>query len=71
MPSEAVPGGPLTILLVEDNLLHAEIVKRTLQAHQIAHRLYQLMMGKQRWHTCFGMGSMLIRRRAPGHRWCC
>ena len=40
MPSEDVQGSPLTILLVEDNLPHAEIVKRTLQAHQIAHRLY-------------------------------
>ena len=36
MPSEDVQGGPLTILLVEDNLPHAEFVKRTLEAHQIA-----------------------------------
>ena len=33
MPSEDVPDSPLTILLVEDNLPHAELVKRTLQAH--------------------------------------
>jgi CheY-like chemotaxis protein len=46
MPSEDVQGSPLTILLVEDNLPHAELVKRTLQAHQIANRLYHVGDGE-------------------------
>ena len=31
MPGEDVHGDPLTILLVEDNLPHAELVKRSLE----------------------------------------
>jgi len=46
MPSEDVPDSPLTILLVEDNLPHAELVKRTFEAHQIAHRLYHVGDGE-------------------------
>ena len=71
MPSEDVQGGPLTILLVEDNLPHAELVKRTLRPIRLPTGSIMLVMGRQRWHTCFGMGSMLIRRRAPGRTWSC
>ena len=41
MPSEDAHSAPLTILLVEDNIPHAELVKRGLEAHQIANRIYQ------------------------------
>jgi CheY-like chemotaxis protein len=55
MPGEDVQGGPLTILLVEDNIPHAELVKRTLETHQIAHRIY---------HVCDGEAALayLFRR---------
>jgi CheY-like chemotaxis protein len=55
MPGEDVQGSPLTILLVEDNIPHAELVKRTLASHQIAHRLY---------HVCDGEAALayLFRR---------
>jgi DNA-binding response OmpR family regulator len=46
MPSEDVQGVPVTILLVEDNIPHAELVKRTLEAHQIAHRIYHVGDGE-------------------------
>src|SRR5712691_897412 len=34
MPSEDAHRAPLTILLVEDNMPHAELVKRSLEVHQ-------------------------------------
>ena len=71
MPSEDVQDGPLTILLVEDNLPHAELVKRTLETHQIAHRLYHVGDGEAALAYLFRQGSMLIQRQAPGQTWCC
>ena len=46
MLAEDMQGTPLTILLVEDHLPHAELVKRTLEAHQIAHHLYHVGDGE-------------------------
>jgi hypothetical protein len=47
MPREDIQDGPPTILLVEDNLSHAELVKRTLDAHQIVHGLYHVGDGEE------------------------
>ena len=65
MPSEAVPGGPLTILLVEDNLPHAELVKRTLQTHQIAHRLYHIDDGEAALAYLFRHGEYADPATSP------
>ena len=65
MPSADVPGGPLTILLVEDNLPHAEIVKRTLQAHQIAHRLYHVDDGEAALAYLFQHGEYADPATSP------
>jgi CheY-like chemotaxis protein len=65
MPSEAVPGGPLTILLVEDNLPHAELVKRTLQAHQIVHRLYHVDDGEAALAYLFRHGEYADPATSP------
>jgi len=46
MPSEDVHGDPLTILLVEDNLPHAELVKRGLETHEIANKIYHVSDGE-------------------------
>lgn len=46
MPGEDVRNDPLTILLVEDNLPHAELVKRSLGAHAIAHKIYHVADGE-------------------------
>ena len=46
MPREDVHNDPLTILLVEDNLPHAELVKRGLGAHAIANKIYQVSDGE-------------------------
>lgn len=46
MPREDVHNDPLTILLVEDNLPHAELVKRGLGAHEIANKIYHVSDGE-------------------------
>jgi DNA-binding response OmpR family regulator len=56
MPGEDVQGGPLTILLVEDNLPHAELVKRTFEAHQITTRIYHVCDGEAALAYLFRQG---------------
>jgi CheY-like chemotaxis protein len=41
-----VHSDPLTILLVEDNLPHAELVKRGLETHEIANKIYHVADGE-------------------------
>ena len=42
-----VNGDPLTILLVEDNPAHAELVRRSLENHRVANRLNHVPDGEQ------------------------
>ena len=56
MPSEDVHSAPLTILLVEDNIPHAELVKRSLEAHQIANRIYHVADGEAALDYLFRQG---------------
>src|SRR5262245_16264994 len=65
MPREDEQGGPLTILLVEDNLSHAELVKRTLEAQQIAHKLYHVADGEAALAYLFRLGVYADPARSP------
>ena len=65
MPTEDVPDSPLTILLVEDNLPHAELVKRTLEAHQIAHRIYHVGDGEAALAYLFRQGEYADPATSP------
>jgi DNA-binding response OmpR family regulator len=56
MPSEDVHDVPLTILLVEDNIPHAELVKRSLEAHQIANKIYHVADGEAALDYLFRQG---------------
>src|SRR5262245_54224415 len=56
MLSEDVHGAPLTILLVEDNIPHAELVKRSLEAHQIANKIYHVADGEAALNYLFRQG---------------
>ena len=56
MPSEDTHSAPLTILLVEDNIPHAELVKRSLEAHQIANRIYHVADGEAALDYLFRRG---------------
>jgi hypothetical protein len=42
-------GGPVTILLVEDDPAHAEIVKRNMADCRIANDLYHVADGQAAW----------------------
>lgn len=39
-------GSPVTVLLVEDNQAHAELVIRSLEDHQIGNRIYHVQDGE-------------------------
>jgi CheY-like chemotaxis protein len=56
MPTEDVHDAPLTILLVEDNLPHAELVMRSLELHQIANRVYHVTDGEAALAYLFRQG---------------
>lgn len=65
MPSQDVQDSLLTILLVEDHLPHAELVKRTLEAHQITHRLYHVRDGEAALAYLFRQGEYAERATSP------
>ena len=65
MPGEDVQDGPLTILLVEDNLPHAELVKRTFETHQIVHRLYHVGDGEAALAYLFRQGKYADPATSP------
>ncbi len=46
MGSETAHGEPLTVLLVEDNLAHAEMVKRSFEDHRVANRIIHVTDGE-------------------------
>ena len=65
MRSQDVQDGPPTILLVEDNLSHAELVKRTLEAHPIVHRLYHVGDGEAALAYLFRQGKYADPATSP------
>lgn len=50
-------GEPLVILLVEDNLDHAELVKRNLERASVANRLIHVEDGEAALNYLFGRGE--------------
>ena len=56
MLSEDMHGDPLTILLVEDNLPHAELVKRSLETHEIVNKIYHVSDGEAALAYLFRQG---------------
>lgn len=49
-------GGPVVILLVEDDPAHAEIVRRNLAAHRVANRLIHVADGQEALDYLFRQG---------------
>ena len=48
---------PFTILLVEDNPAHAELVARSLEGHQIANKIYHVSDGEAALNYLFRRGE--------------
>lgn len=58
-------GEPLIILLVEDNLDHAELVMRNLADFQVANRIFHVADGEVALAYLFGKGAYADRTRYP------
>ena len=58
-------GEPLIILLVEDNLDHAELVKRNMDDFQVANILFHVEDGEAALDYLFGRGMYADRKQFP------
>ena len=56
MPGEQLRGAPFTILLVEDNPAHAELVLRSLEDHRVANTIVHLSDGESALDFLFRRG---------------
>ena len=58
-------GEPLTILLVEDNLAHAEMVLRSFQDHQVANQIRHFTDGEAALDYLFRRGAYADPQASP------
>ena len=58
-------GEPLTILLVEDNLDHAKIVKRSLKDHQVANEIRHVVDGQDALDYLYRRGVYANPEKSP------
>jgi len=58
-------AGPLSILLVEDNPAHAELVQRSLESHRIVNKIYHVADGKAALAYLFRQGVYADVQRSP------
>jgi CheY-like chemotaxis protein len=63
--THALSGHPIVILLVEDNLAHAELVKRNFEVHQVANRLYHVTDGEAALDYLFRRGRYADPEQSP------
>jgi CheY-like chemotaxis protein len=62
---EQRPEIPFTILLVEDNPAHAELVKRSLEGHPVANRIIHLSDGEMALDFLFRRGIFTDPEKSP------
>lgn len=65
MENEKLPGGPVIILLVEDNPDHAELVKRGLKEHRVANKIYHVSDGEEALDYLFRRGAYTDPEKSP------
>jgi CheY-like chemotaxis protein len=58
-------GEPVLVLLVEDNVDHAELVMRTLADHRIANRIHHIMDGQTALDYLFRRGEYADPQLSP------
>jgi CheY-like chemotaxis protein len=58
-------GAPFVILLVEDNPSHTELIRRSLQDHRIANRIYHVSDGEAALNYLFRKGAFADRKSSP------
>ena len=60
-----VSGQPLSILLVEDNPAHAELVKRSFQQHSVGYQITHLSDGVEALEYLFQRGPYADKQKNP------
>jgi CheY-like chemotaxis protein len=58
-------GGPLVILLVEDNPDHVELIMRSLQDHRVANKIYHVPDGESALDYLFRRGNYADPKKSP------
>ncbi len=58
-------GEPLTILLVEDNRDHAELILRTMEEFQVVNRMFHVEDGQAALDYLYGRGKYADRKQFP------
>ncbi len=58
-------GEPLTILLVEDNDDHAELVKRSFENHRVANKIYHVVDGVEALDYLYQKGKFKTPQSSP------
>lgn len=62
---EVMGSRPITILLVEDSLAHAELVVRGLEDHPLAHTIYHVTDGQEALDYLFRTGIYTDPKNSP------
>ncbi|MFZ5882168.1 MAG: response regulator, partial [Chloroflexota bacterium] len=58
-------GEPILVMLVEDNVDHAELVIRTMEEHRIANRVRHFLDGQSALDYLFRRGEYVEQEKSP------
>ncbi len=67
MQGNGINGGPVNILLVEDNKGHAELVMRNFDDHRIAKKIYHVTDGEEALGYLFRRGDTIPEKSPRPH----
>jgi len=65
MTNKKIIGEPVTILLVEDNEDHAELVMQSFEDHRIANKIYHVSDGEKALDYLFRRGDYADQLKSP------
>ncbi len=65
MTNNKINGEPVTVLLVEDNEAHAELVIRSFEEHRIANKIYHVADGEKALDYLFRRGDYADPEKSP------
>ncbi len=65
MTDKKINGEPVTVLLVEDNVAHAELVMRSFEDHRIANKIYHVSDGELALDYLFRKGDYSDPSKSP------
>ena len=65
MKNNKISGEPVSVLLVEDNISHAELVILSFEEHRIANRIYHVSDGEEALDYLFRRGDYADPAKSP------